>query len=144
MKTNDPDVIVEQDFPCSSVALWQAITDPAQMRQWFFDNIPDFEPRVGFTTEFMVDAGERQFLHQWTVTEVAPQEKLAYRWRYGGYAGAGLSVFELASDEESSQLRVSFVVEEDFSSDIPEFERDACLGGWQYFIAELGRYLARR
>ncbi|MFN3162708.1 MAG: SRPBCC domain-containing protein [Pseudohongiellaceae bacterium] len=67
MQINDPDVIVEQDFPCSQQVLWRAITDPAQMRQWFFDNIPNFEPRVGFKTEFTVDAGERQFLHQWDV-----------------------------------------------------------------------------
>jgi uncharacterized protein YndB with AHSA1/START domain len=144
MQINDPDVIVEQDFPCSQQVLWRAITDPAQMRQWFFDNIPNFEPRVGFKTEFTVDAGERQFLHQWNVTEVEPQKKLVYRWRYSGYAGTGRSVFELAGDDEFSQLRINFVVEEDFAADIPEFQRAACLGGWQYFIAELGRYLATR
>ena len=142
MNTSEPDVVVAADLPCSREQLWLALTEPDQMRAWFFNSIPDFKAQAGFATEFMVDAGERQFLHQWQVTEVAPAQKLVYRWRYGGYAGVGRSVFELSGDGASSHLRITFVVEEDFAADIPEFERDACLGGWQYFIAELGRYLA--
>lgn len=147
MKTTDAVVVVEAELPASLPGLWQALTDPVEMRQWYFSEIPDFQARVGFTTEFMVDAGERQFLHQWQVTAVERLSRLIYRWRYDGYTGAGLSVFELsaaAGAADASHLRLSFVVEQDFSADIPEFTRDACLGGWQYFITELGRYLAGR
>ena len=65
MKTSEALVVVEGDIDGSVTRLWHALTDAQVMRQWFFDNIPDFKPEVGFTTEFMVDAGERQFLHQW-------------------------------------------------------------------------------
>jgi len=144
MKATDPDIVVAADLPCSRQELWQALTDPTRMRQWFFDSIPDFRAEPGFSTEFMVDAGERQFLHQWQVTVAEPLHHLAYRWRYGGYAGSGQSVFELSGEEDSSHLQIRFVVEEDFSEDVPEFTREACLGGWQYFLGQLESYLDAR
>ncbi len=141
MKKSEPPVQIEKHFRCASADLWQALVDPQQMTQWFFADIPDFKPEPGFYTEFMVDAGERQFLHQWEVTEVDHGKMIAYRWRYAGYPGAALSVFEVSGDEQSSSLRLSFPVEEDFPDDVPEFTREACLGGWVYFTGELQRFL---
>lgn len=141
MKKSEELVRIEEEFACASTDLWAAIVEPERMRQWFFADIPDFRPEPGFYTEFMVDAGERQFLHQWEVTEVELGTRIAYRWRYAGYAGAAQSVFEVSGDAQHSKLRLSFPVEEDFPDDIPEFERAACVGGWEYFTGELKRYL---
>ena len=143
MKKSEPLVVVEHAFNCPVTDLWLALTERERMIQWYFADIPAFEPRVGFRTEFMVDAGERQFLDQWEITEVVPEQKIAYRWRYDGYRGAAQSVFELSGDANASHLRVSFPVEEDFQENVPEFNREACLGGWNYFIKEqLAAYLA--
>lgn len=141
MKKSEQIVVIEKQFACSCDALWQALVEPEKMRQWFFPDIPDFRAETGYSTEFMVDAGERQFLHQWEVTEVVSGEKIAYRWRYAGYEGAALSVFEIAGDQNSCSLRLSFPIEEDFQDGIPEFTREACLGGWEYFTGELASYL---
>ena len=141
MKQSEPTVVIDKEFSCSRHALWQALVDPGKMRQWFFPDIPDFRAEVGFSIEFMVDAGDRQFLHQWEVTEAIPDEKIAYRWRYAGYAGAALSVFEISGNGSKSLLRLSFPVEEDFPEEIPEFTREACLGGWEYFTGELAGFL---
>lgn len=136
MKRDEEPVVIEQDFACSVGALWQALTDPAQMRQWYFDNIPDFRPEPGFYTEFLVDAGERQFLHQWRVLEAVTNDKLSYRWTYDGYQGSAISLFILSGEERQSHLQLRFDVEADFPDDIPEFERESCVGGWEYFIGE--------
>ena len=143
MKTSEAMVIVEGDINGSVTRLWHVLTDVQEMRQWFFDNIPDFKPEVGFTTEFMVDAGERQFLHQWEVTEATAPAKLAYRWTFAGYAGASQSVFELSGDESASHLRISIPVEEDFPDDVPEFTRESCLGGWEYMLDQIQKYFAK-
>lgn len=143
MKKSEPLVVVEHTFNCPVIDLWRALTERDRMIQWYFADIPAFEARVGFKTEFMVDAGERQFLHQWEITDVVPQKKIAYRWRYAGYVGAAQSVFEFSGDGNASHLRVSFPVEEDFQDNVPEFDREACLGGWNFFIKEqLAAYLA--
>jgi len=72
MRKNNIPVVVEQTFNASIDTVWNAITEIDQMRQWFFENIPDFKPEVEFETQFNVTSGDRNFFHQWKVTEVLP------------------------------------------------------------------------
>ena len=65
MKKEDPPIIVGESFGVSPDDLWDAITQLNQMTQWFFENIPDFKPEVGFKTSFIVESGNRQFNHLW-------------------------------------------------------------------------------
>ena len=58
---SDP-IVVEQEYGVSAEELWRAITERDQMVLWFFDNIPEFRPEEGFTTEFNVSTGERDEL----------------------------------------------------------------------------------
>ena len=145
MKRSDPPIIVEEYFDADPASVWAAITDVEQMRIWFFENIPDFKPVVGFSVEFDVDAGERIFLHQWAITKVVPGKLIEYNWRYGGYAGDAIVVFEVIPVNGSTMLRLTNIVTEDFQEGIPEFERQSCIGGWTYFIKQrLKEYLAKQ
>jgi uncharacterized protein YndB with AHSA1/START domain len=145
LKSTEPPVSISQHYGCPASRLWTAITDSEQMRQWYFDNIPDFQPRKGFRTSFTVDSGERQFLHLWEVTAVEPGRKIAYSWVYGGYPGKAEAVFHIEEQQEGSRLNFNFTVQEDFPDTVPEFTRESCLGGWHYFLVEnLKLYLANR
>ena len=115
------------------------------MNQWFFDNIPDFRAEVGFCTQFNVNAGERNFLHQWEVTEVIPEKKLSYSWQYSDYEGLGMVHFEIAPTEEGATLHFEMTGLETFDDSIPEFQRESCLGGWNYFLkGNLKDYLLKK
>ena len=46
MKTTDPPIIIEKTIEVPKDQLWKALTDPGQMRQWFFENIPDFSSLI--------------------------------------------------------------------------------------------------
>lgn len=134
---------VSTHLPADKESVWQAITDPTQMRQWYFDNIPDFKPEVGFTTEFPVQSEERTFTHQWTVTKVVPLQELRYRWSYREYPGEAEVEFHLISEGTNTQLTLRFHGLETFPSGIPEFTEESCRGGWEYFLKEqLPAYLA--
>jgi hypothetical protein len=112
------------------------------MRQWYFDNIPSFKPEVGFETRFNVKIDNRNFLHIWKVTEVIPLKLIKYNWRYEDYFGDSHVIFELFKQNTSTLLRLTHIVNEDFSDDIPEFSRESGLQGWTYFIKEsLVRYI---
>ena len=143
MKTTDPPIIVEQLLNANVKKVWNAITEVEQMKKWFFDNIPSFKAEVGFETQFTVSAGERSFPHIWTITHVEVNKKITYNWRYGGYKGDSFVHFELHPGEDDKTLiRVTTEVVEDFALDIPEFKRESCLGGWNYFIKEnLNQYI---
>lgn len=136
MKISEEPVVVEQYFDRSVDDLWSALVEVDQMRLWYFDNIPAFRPEPGFKTEFMVRTEEREFLHKWHVTEVVPGRKIVYNWKFEGYEGEADSIFELSSDGQQSRLIVTMQVLADYTDDIPEFTRESCLGGWEYFIGE--------
>ncbi len=142
MKRSDPPVIVEATYPRSLRDVWQAITDAEQMRQWYFPNIPDFKAAVGFETRFNIHNDGRDFLHIWKVTEVVPESSITYTWKFEGYDGFGYTTFELFATGEQTKLRLTNYVLEDYQTGIPEFKRESCEGGWQYFIGEsLKQYL---
>jgi uncharacterized protein YndB with AHSA1/START domain len=47
------------------------------MRRWFFESTSHFEPEVGFETQFDVQVEEQSYAHQWKVTEVVPERRIA-------------------------------------------------------------------
>ncbi len=145
MSNPSDSIVVEQSFASSPEQVWNAITERDQMVNWFFDNIPDFRPEVGFETQFDVDTGERHFLHQWKILEAVPPQKIIYDWRYQDFPGAGKVTFEILEDSGGCRLRVTTDGIESFPQDVPEFSPEACEGGWKYFIQGcLKNYLESR
>lgn len=136
MKTSEPPVIVSQNFTQSVEAVWNAITDASLMRQWFFDTIPNFKAEVGFQTQFNVKAPSRDFMHVWEVTEVIPQQKLVYNWKYENIKGDSFVTFQLVPQNGETQLTLTTTVTEDFPDEIPEFKYESCEAGWNYFIKQ--------
>lgn len=143
MKVSEPVIEVKQTFQQSAESVWKAITDVKEMRQWFFENIPAFEPVVGFKTQFTVNSEDRQFPHLWKITEVIPLKKIVYNWTYEGYKGNSFVTFQLSEiNSHLTELTLTTKVTEDFPDDIPEFKRESCVGGWNYFIKDrLSEYL---
>ena len=134
MKKNDEPIIIEQSFNASIDTVWASITDINHMREWYFMNIPSFEPEVGFETQFNVQSHDRNFLHQWKVTDVNPLKMITYNWKYENYPGDSFVVFELSEQDRSTTLRLTHRVTESFPEDIPEFLRESGVEGWKYFI----------
>ena len=136
MKVKDSPIIVEQLFHNSVDEVWKAITELDQMKEWFFDNIPDFKPEVGFRTQFNVNAPSRYFMHLWEVTKVMPNKMIVTNWRFEELEGNSLVIFELTSIGNKTKLTVTNKLTQDFDDSIPEFKRESCIGGWNYFIKE--------
>jgi uncharacterized protein YndB with AHSA1/START domain len=144
MKKTDEPVIVEQVFNVSRRMVWHAITDLKQMKRWFFENIESFLPEIGFETSFIVENEGRVFPHLWKITEVEPYKKITYNWKYEGYTGDSFVTFELFEQGGQTKLILTHRVTESFQNGIPEFKRESCLGGWNYFIKQrLKEYLEK-
>ncbi|MCG8327641.1 MAG: SRPBCC domain-containing protein [Chitinophagales bacterium] len=144
MKKTEPPIVVEQIFNASINDIWNAVSEVDQMIQWFFENIPSFKPEVGFETSFIVENEGRIFPHLWRLTEVEPMKKIVYNWKYEGYSGDSFVTFELFEEGNQTKLKLTHEVVESFQSGIPEFTRESCIGGWNYFIKEnLKKYLEK-
>ncbi|RMG28787.1 MAG: SRPBCC domain-containing protein [Bacteroidetes bacterium] len=140
-KTSQP-IVVEQLLNAPAGKVWDAISRHEQLIQWFFPQIPAFEAKVGFETRFAVESGGRTFTHVWRLLEVVPQRKIVYHWSYEEFEGAGTVCFEILPRNTQSLLRLTNEGLENFPQHIPEFSRQSCLAGWQYFIeGQLRQYL---
>jgi len=74
-------IIVERTFDAPVGRVWTALTDVNEMRQWYFD-LKEFKAETGFEFEFVVEHEANIYHHLCKVTEVVPQKKIAYTWRY--------------------------------------------------------------
>lgn len=142
MEDRSKPIIVSEDFNVTTVTVWSAITQVEQMREWFFENIPDFKPQVGFKTSFPVQSTNREFIHVWKIVEVIPERKITYDWSYENIEGSGNVIFELFDIKGGCQLTLTNTGLDSFPDNIPEFNRQSCLDGWNYFIKDrLSNYL---
>lgn len=136
MKTSDPPVVVAYKVNTTVQKAWSAITDLSEMRQWYFDQINEFKPEVGFKTKFVVHVEDRTFTHLWEVTEVIPKQRITYNWKYLEYPGSGDVTFELIPSQKSLMIKLITTVIENYPDHIPEFKRESCIQGWEYFIGQ--------
>jgi len=142
MRITDEPLVVEHIFKTSLNRVWNAITKLEEMKQWFFDNIVSFQAEVGFETQFLVQVEDRKFTHLWKITKVVPFQKITYNWKYEEYPGDSYVTFELNEEKGHVKLRLLVDVVEDFPAGVPEFSRESCIQGWNYFIGKnLKEYL---
>lgn len=134
MKATDEPIVIHQTMSASREVVWTALTEVDKMREWYFENIPAFEPTTGFEVRFDVQSNGRTFTHVWTVTRVDPKTAVAYRWQYEEYDGDSTVQFELSESDDGTLVVLTHTPKETFPQEIPEFDRDACYQGWDYFI----------
>ena len=142
MKVTDEPVVITQLFDYSKEIVWNAITQHSQMINWFFEQIPEFKAEIGFKTEFNVETPNRIFCHLWEIIEVIPFQKIVYNWKYKGENGDSNVSFNLIEEGHSTLLILTTEIKENFDDTIPEFRRESCEAGWNYFITDrLVKYL---
>ena len=125
-------VIVERTFSAPIARVWKALTDVEEMRRWYFD-LKEFKAEVGFEFEFTVEHEGVKYCHLCKITEVIPQKKLAYTWRYKGHEGDSLVAFELFADGEKTRLKLTHEGLETFPK-TPSFARKRFIQGWTQII----------
>ena len=126
-------VIVARVFDADPKMVWQAITEKELMKQWYFD-LAEFKPELGFSFEFMGGPEDGvQYKHLCEITEVIPQQKLTYSWRYDGYEGITYVTFELFDLNGKTKLTLTHVGFETFPL-IPDFALHNFEAGWNHII----------
>jgi uncharacterized protein YndB with AHSA1/START domain len=125
-------VIIERTFNASVARVWKALTAAEEMRRWYFD-LKEFKPEAGFEFEFTVEHKGVVYDHLCKITEVIPQKKLAYTWRYEGHEGNSLVTFELFADGDKTRLKLTHEGLETFPK-LPSFARKNFMEGWTQII----------
>src|SRR5260370_6194576 len=133
-------VVFERTFNASVGRVWKALTDVEEMRQWYF-NLKQFKAEGGFEFEFVVEHEGTTYHHLCKVTEVIPQKKIAYTWRYKGHESDSLVTFELFADGNETRLKLAHQALETFPQ-TAAFARKNFEAGWTAIIdSELKQFL---
>ena len=129
-------LIVERTYNAPVSKVWRALTDKAQMKEWYF-NVDDFRPEVGFEFSFAGcgSAGE-EYVHRCVVTEVVQEKKLAYSWSYEGLPGTSVVTFELFPEGGGTRVKLTHAGLETFPQARPDFRRESFTEGWTEILGK--------
>jgi uncharacterized protein YndB with AHSA1/START domain len=141
MKTEP--ILIERTFNAPTSKIWRALTEEEEMKKWYFD-IPGFKPEVGYEFQFLAGPPEKEYLHLCKITEVVPERKISYSWRYEGYAGNSLVSFELFDEGDKTGLKLIHDGLETFPADNSDLDKKKFVTGWTDFIdSSLKEYLEK-
>lgn len=126
-----PPFVLERVFNAPIERVWQALTDKNRMKAWYFSQIKEFEPRVGFEFKFTGDGSA--YIKNWVVTGITEGTKLAHTWDYKGHEGSSEVSFELVDQGNRTLIKLTHSGIESFPKD-PHFARANFESGWNRII----------
>ena len=136
-------VVIERTFNAPGAKVWRALIDVEEMQQWYFD-LKEFKPEVGFEFEFVVEHEGNTYHHLCRVTEVIPQKKIAYTWRYKDEPGDSLVTFELFAEGGKTRVKLTHSGIETFPK-TPAYARKNFEAGWTAIIgSELKQFVENK
>lgn len=140
---NNQPIIMERVLHAPVHKVWQALTDKDQMKQWYFD-VSSFKPEVGHEFTFSGTSDDRTYVHHCKITDVIPDKKLQYTWRYEGYEGNSTLTFELFPEGDNTRLKLTHEGLETFPQATKDFARSSFEAGWTHIIgSSLPNFLAQ-
>ncbi len=138
----DTPFVMEQVYEASTPEVWQALTNENKMRKWYFPQLKQFEPVVGFEFVFTNDGSPYQ--KEWRVTKVIDGRVFAHSWIYKSYPGSSEVTFELFKEGDKTRLKLTHTGLASFPND-PHFARHRFEDGWKQIIgSNLKNYLEKK
>ncbi len=130
-------LVVERIFAAPVARVWAALTDPAALKEWFFE-VDGFAPKLGAEFRFTGEKDGEKYFHRGRITAVVPRKKLAFTWQYVDHAGSSLVTIELVPAGAGTKLRLTH---EGLES-LAQFSRANFQKGWTHLIGDsLPEYL---
>ena len=131
-------LIKEFNYNVPIEKVWRALTDKDKMKKWYFPQLQQFEPVVGFRFQF--EDNHAGYQKEWIVTRVIEDRTLAHSWAYKGYPGNSEVIFDLFSEEDKTRLRVTQTDLESFPNH-PHFKRERFEWGWDNLLGQNLKHL---
>lgn len=135
-------IVLEKNFDVPITKVWNAITNNNEMKKWYFD-LEEFKPEIGIKFQFTGGPSpEKQYLHLCEITEIIPEKKLAYSWKYDGYSGISYVNFEFSSKNNQTRLTLTHTGIETFPKNNSDFAIENFIKGWNEILStSLKNYL---
>jgi len=116
--------------------VWRAITDAAVMPEWYFAEIEEFRPEVGFESRFVVETDGKEYEHVWRVLKADPPTRVAYTFDYAGIPGSARVDWTLRPTDDGTEVTVVHRGLHTMPDDDPVFSREAGEQAWEHLLKE--------
>lgn len=130
-------VIVSQQINAPVEKVWAAITDKAQMKEWYFD-IPDFGLDLHTEFSFYAEGTEDRYHHHGEILEVVPQAKLKHSWSYPELSKDKTIVkWELEAKDGGTLVTLTHKGLENFAHLGQDFGHESFERGWTDIVTKM-------
>lgn len=126
-------LVLERTLNAPVASVWDALTNNAKMKKWYFD-IADFKAEIGFEFQFYGSKDDTRYLHLCKITELIPEKRLTYTWKYEKFPGESAVTFELFEEGVQTRLKLTHAGLESFTTDNPDFAPSSFNAGWTFII----------
>ncbi len=129
-------VIVKERVNAPVEEVWNALTDKAKMKEWYFD-IPDFELGVHKEFNFYEPGEAKKYHHHGEVLEIQPNAKLKHSWSYPEFSKEKTIVkWELEQDGEGTHVTLTHKGLENFEHLGKDFSHNSFEEGWKELVGK--------
>ena len=129
-------VVFKQKVNAPVEKVWSALTDKAQMKEWYFD-IPDFQLDVHNEFNFYEPGRENKYHHRGEILEVIPHQKLKHTWTYPEFSKEKTIVkWELEKENDGTLVKLTHKGLENFSHLGYDFQKESFKNGWTEIIGK--------
>lgn len=138
---------IERTYNAPVNLVWQAITDRAMMKEWYFDFAEDFKLESGAVFEWTAGDNEsKQWLHRGKMVEIVPDEKLVHTWEYPGYSGTSTVSWNLSKlDDATTKVILVHEFNIPFDVTVDALKTENFEAGWTHIInISLTEYLDKQ
>ena len=117
--------------------VWEALTNPAQMRQWYFDVDKD-NLQEGDTFTFYEPGEEKKFLHECLILEMVEPSKFRHTWAYPDYSHGSTTVnWDLESDGEQTEVILTHEGIHHILDGGDAFKQENFVEGWTEILTKM-------
>jgi uncharacterized protein YndB with AHSA1/START domain len=127
---------IEKTYNAPIALVWQAITDRAMMKEWYFNFAEDFKLETGAVFEWTAgDTEDNQWLHRGKMLEIIPDRKLVHSWEYPGYSGSSTISWDLLKiDDDTTKITLIHEFTIPFDSSVAALKQENFEMGWTHII----------
>lgn len=123
--------------PISKV--WKALTEKDLIDKWFMPP-ENFKAEVGNTFQMTGSKDGISYPHTCTITEIVPEQKLAYTWGMTAIDGETLVTWELQKEGDGTKLTLTHSGWDKVKFNTPELSLNDYNNGWNHFTAKIKEY----
>jgi len=137
---------IEKTYTAPIELVWQALTDRAKLKEWYFSFAEDFKLETGAVFEWQAGSPDgKQWLHRGKMLEIIPHQKLVHSWEYPGYSGTSVLTWNLTKlDDNTTRIVLTHEFTVPFDNSVAELGKENFVTGWNHIIhISLQEYLTR-